>query len=411
MSKPGRLDPVSAPCAASIDFDTAQAVLAAHVRPLGVETVSLAKAGGRVLAAPLIARIDAPRRDCAAMDGYAVRDADLATERRLLVTGARFAGDADRGAIDPGEAMRVMTGAPIPAGADRVIMVEHCRANGAWVELHAALSGKPHVRRRASDFAAGQLILDAGRRLGPPALVAAAAADLSHVTVWRQPRIHLIATGDEIVAPGTARDSRDTIPDSLTAAIALLCRQWGGDPVGYSHVADDADAIGRDYLRAQPSADVIVIIGGASRGDRDFGRAALAPLGLDLAFADVAIKPGKPVWFGRAGGSLVLGLPGNPAAALTVARLFLAPLIVALGGGATASALRWQMLPAGRAIAANGAREAFLCASDDAYGALTVIDRQEASGQAMLARTTALVRRPAYAPDVTAGMLVPALTI
>lgn len=407
----GKLAPIrsSGACAASIDFDSALAILAAHARPLGKEIIPLSDAGGRYLAAPVVARIDAPRRDCAAMDGYAVRDADLKGGAILLrYMGTSYAGGAEPGAIGPDETWRVMTGAPLPHGADRVVMIEHCRPRGALVALDEPPRGKPHVRKAGSDFLMGAELVAAGIRMTPARLVVAAAADLDRVEAWRRPRILLVATGDEIRAPGCASSAPNAIPDSLSIAIEMLCTSAGADLVARWRLPDNERAIAE--VQEATAADIVVLIGGASRGDRDFGRSAFASLGLDVAFADVAMKPGKPVWYGRLGPTHVLGLPGNPTAALTVASLFLAPLIARLSGGAMSDALPWQLRQATRPIPANGSREAFLRASLSYEGA-AICDRQDASGQAALALADCLVRRPADAPAVDAGALIPVLPL
>lgn len=401
--------PASGACAASIDFDNALAILAAHARPLGKENVPLRDAGGRYLAAPVLARIDAPRRDCAAMDGYAVRDADLENGTIVLRSrGTSYAGGAEPGAISAGETWRVMTGGPLPHGSDRVVMIEHCGHRGDLVALDGLQLGKPHVRKAGSDFAAGDELLAVGTRMTAARLVVAAAADRSELEVWRAPRILLVATGDEILAPGCASRILNAIPDSLSVAIEHLCASAGADVVTALRLPDNEQAIADAQQEA--FADVVVVIGGASRGDRDFGRSAFALLGLDIAFADVAIKPGKPVWYGRLGQTHVLGLPGNPTAAFTVASLFLAPLIAGLSGGAIPDALPWQLRYAKRPIPANGPREAFLCASLSCEGA-SICDRQDASGQAILGLADCLVRRPANAPAADVGDLVPVLPL
>ncbi len=396
-------------CPASIAFDDALAILAAHARPLGKKSIPLSDAGGRYLAAPVVARIEAPRRDCAAMDGYAVRDADLESGTVVLRSmGTSYAGGAEPGAISAGETWRVMTGAPLPHGIDRVVMIEHCRHRGDIVVLDDPPRGKPHVRKAGSDFLVGDELLAAGTRITPTGLVVAAAADLGDLHVWRRPRILLVATGDEILAPGYASSTPNMIPDSIGAAIDLLCRSAGADVVARLRLPDNERAIAQAQEAA--AADLVVVIGGASRGDRDFGRSAFASLGLEIAFADVAMKPGKPVWYGRLEQTHVLGLPGNPTAALTVARLFLTPLIAGLAGGAISDALPWQLRRTTRPIPANGPREAFLCGSL-CYEGAAICDRQDASGQAALALADCIVRRPAGAPAANEGALVPVLPL
>lgn len=396
------------PCGATLRFDAAQAILAAVAQPLGTERVPLAKAGRRVLAEAVRAAMDIPARDLAAMDGFAVREADLAAcLRQFAVTGAAYPGAPFQGSIGPGEAVRIMTGAPMPGGADRVLMRELVSAADSTVALVGPVPAKPHVRLAGSDTAAGAVMLPAGRLLDPRALVVAAAADAVTLTVWRAPRVRVIATGDELVPPGEAQ-AREGVPDSLSEAVLLMARQWGARPLGAALVRDDAAQLARAAETALADADVLVLCGGASRGDRDYAKSSLIPLGLELLFADVAIKPGKPVWLGRIGTRLVLGLPGNPTAAMTVARLFLAPLLAGLGGRGTQSALRWETVPLTQGIEANRDRETFLCAERIDAG-VRVIAGQTASAQAMLACADMLVRRLPGAPAQAVGSAVSAL--
>ncbi|RSV11594.1 MULTISPECIES: molybdopterin molybdotransferase MoeA [Sphingomonas] len=400
--------PAPVPCAADLSFDTAQALLAAGAVPLGTERVPLRKAGRRVLAEPVVAAFDSPRRDTAAMDGVAVREADLADgTRRLAVAGAAYPGAPFTGTAE-GAAVRVTTGAALPAGTDRVVPVELLAQADGCVVLPERLPDKRHVRPRASDFAAGAPVLAAGRILDPRALVVAAAADAAEVVVWRRPRVHVIASGDELVAPGSAAAGDGLLPDSLSEALQLLVRQWGGQPGGATRVPDDAGAITAAAQAALAECDILVMAGGASRGERDLARAGLKPLGLETDFAGVAMKPGKPVWHGRVGAKQVLGLPGNPTAAMTVARLFLVPLLTALEGRGFAAGLDWQPLPLAVGAEAGGSREAFLCATRTS-GGVTILDRQSAASQAMLGLADLLVRRAAGAPAQAAGERVEAL--
>lgn len=392
-----------------MDHDAAQAILAMQALPIGTEEVPLTAAAGRVLAEPVIARMHSPRRDCAAMDGYAVRSIDL-SDTPLRIVGSRFAGARDAGRVTAGEAMRVMTGAPIPEGADRVIVAERSERRGDHVLLQSAPGERAHIRLRGSDFQAGATLLPRDVRLDPFALVTAAAADVAAVRVWRSPRVRILATGDEIVAPGTAVGNLQAIPDSLSIALCAFACQWGAGEISAERVADDPSAIRAVARTALGEADLLIIAGGASRGDRDHCRLALSAMGLELAFADLAIKPGKPVWFGRLGGLAVMGLPGNPTAALTVARLFLAPLLAGLSGRSPSSALDWRVASLAESVPANGPREAFLCAAAEG-GSVRLLDRQSASGQALLARTQFLIRRPANAPALAAGTPVPMLAL
>lgn len=396
-------------CAASISYDTALAILAAHATPLDAISLPLTGAAGCYLAEAVHARLNSPRFDCAAMDGYAVRAADVVEGSSTLTQiGISYADSGDAGEIGAGEIVRVMTGAPLPRGADRVVMIEYCRAVDTGVTIEAPPSAKPHIRRRGSDFALGQLLLPTGTKITSATAIVAAAGDHGELSVTRRPRIQLLATGDEILAPGAAAEAGFSIPDSLTAAIDLMCVSAGADVVSKARLRDNPEAIAS--ARQAPAADIIVVLGGASRGDRDFGRSAFAPLGLEIAFADVDMKPGKPVWYGMAGAAHIIGIPGNPAAALAIARLFLVPLITRLMGGDVADALPWQLLPAVAPIEGNGAREAFLYGTTSYHG-VAIGDRQDASGQARLAHGNALVRRRAHAAPILPGMLVPTLPL
>lgn len=397
--------PHGVPCAATLSFEAAQAILAAHAMPLGIEAVALAKAGRRVLAEPVRSAIDIPRYDAAAMDGFAVSNADLMTgRRRFTLRGAAYPGAPWQGEMGPGDTVRIMTGARMPGGADRVLMREAVTALDGTISLDGAVPTKPHVRLRGSDGLAGATLLPAGRVVDPRALVAAAAGDTARVSVWRRPRVAILATGDEVAPPGSA-DAVDGVPDSLSEALLLIARQWGGVPVGASLVPDRVASITSASAAVLGDVDVLVIVGGASRGDRDFAKTALVPLGLDIAFADVAIKPGKPVWYGRIGSKHVLGLPGNPTAAMTVARLFLAPLLTAIGGRGVEAALKWETSPLAGPIEANGERDAFLCAERVDDG-IRVIARQSASAQCMLALADSLVHRRAGDPSAEKGVAV-----
>ncbi|MFT4055247.1 MAG: molybdopterin molybdotransferase MoeA [Novosphingobium sp.] len=392
------------PCYAATTFDAAQAIARDNCVPLGVEWVPLAKAGRRILADDAIARIDSPRRDSAAMDGFAVHSADLTGDfTRLAIQGESAAGGGQPAMLRPGAAMRISTGAPMPAGADRVVMHEHARIDGNFAILPRT-SGKPHVRPRASDFAKGTRLLPAGTRICPRAMMVAAAADIDTLPVWRQLRLRVLTNGDELVAPGSAAPYINTIPDSLSEALLFMARQWGAKPMGGQRSMDSVDELHAKAITALEETDLLVIAGGASYGQRDLARIALAPLGLRLAFAGVAMKPGKPLWYGRIGHTHVLGLPGNPTAALTAARLFLAPMICGLSGAGFDRALQWNWRQLLHDAPDGTDRDQFLCATGESRGnGVSIIARQEASAQMMLAQADLLVERPAQSASMEAG--------
>lgn len=373
--------------------DEALTLITTLARPLGVEAVALEEARGRVLSTPVTAGLSAPPSDVSAMDGYALREADLsAPPVRLPVVGASFAGLDTPPALAPGTCMRVFTGAPLPPGADRVVMQEDVRCEGPLAVFEAAPSGRRHVRRAGSDFAAGEVLVEAGVILNAQRLLASAAANLSAVDVYRRPRVAILATGDELVEPGTAPTHAGAIPESVSFAVRALAQDWGAEVVARRRCGDELISLTKAAREATAMVDVVVVTGGASVGEKDFARAMFAPLGLDLVFAKVAMKPGKPVWIGRVGHTFVVGLPGNPTSALVTARLFLAPLLAGLGGRDPMSALRWRRLPLAQTFNACGPRETFHRAQL-ADGHVIMLDNQDSAAQAALASADLLVRR------------------
>jgi len=394
-----------------ISFDEAWAIVAAEAKPLGGEQVALADAHNRTLAAPVTALVDWPPADVSAMDGYAVRDSEFAAgARSFLVAGEAFPAAPFTGASGQGTTIRIFTGAAIPEGFDRVIVQEMVRRDGDTAVIEGDVSSAPHIRRRGSDFRAGDILLDAGRRLDPRALVAAAGADVGELLVWRRPRVAILGTGDELVAPGQARGHPGSIPESVSAGVAGLVSEWGGITVASDRRRDDPEAIGAGAAAALDTADLLVMTGGASVGDRDYAKPVLASLGLELLFSKVAIKPGKPVWFGRARGGLVLGLPGNPTSAMVTARLFLAPLLAGLAGRAPDEAARWRRASLARALGPNGDRETFVRARG-AGDSVEPLGDQDSGAQKVMADADVLIRRPIDAPAAPAGTPVDVLDL
>lgn len=389
-----------------ISFDEAAAIVARIALPLGTETLPLERAAGRVLASDVVAMIDSPRRDVSAMDGYAISDSDLAgLPARLRVVGESFAGQAEVPGIVPGECVRIFTGGAVPDGADRVVIQEVVRRDGDLAIFDQEPGPARHIRRRASDFSTGERLLSAGTLLTPRALVAAAAADESQVEIWRMPRLMVLGTGDELAEPGMARETPAAIAESVSFGVAALAEQWGGQCIGRNRLPDDPARLGEAASEALAQADLVVVTGGASVGEKDFAKAMFGPAGLELLFSKVAIKPGKPVWLGRAGGTLVLGLPGNPTSALVTARLFLAPLVAGLCGRDPASAYRWRKAELASAVSACGDRETFLRARWSGDG-IEPLGDQDSSAQKLLAEADLLVRRAPGAVECAAGQPV-----
>lgn len=392
-----------------IGFDEACGCVATAARPLGVETVSLDEAWNRVLAEAVVADRAAPEAAVSAMDGYAVRDADLCDGlARLKVVGEAFAGQLayDR-PLEPGDCVRIFTGARIPPGADRVVIQEHVRAEAGEAWFEGPLAAARHIRAAGSDFRQGDELLPAGVLLTPQALVTAAAAGRASLEVYRKPRVFILSTGDELVEPGAAA-APGAIFESVSFGVAALTRVWGAEVVGRVRVGDDLDALRQAAAAALETADVVVATGGASVGARDFSYAMFEPFGVEPLFRKVAIKPGKPVWLGRVGSRFAVGLPGNPAAAMVTARLFLAPLLAGLGGRRPETALEWESHRAAVAAAAGCDRDGFLRASGGEHGA-RALGAQDSSGQAELGMADLLIRRRPQAPAIAAGDPVEAL--
>jgi len=393
-----------------IAFDEACRRAAAIAAPLGVEPVALDAAWNRILAAPVVARSAAPDAAVSAMDGYAVRDADLAAgETRLRVVGESFAGSpADDRALDAGACVRIFTGARLPPGADRVVIQEIVHRDGDVVLLAERPPAARHVRAAGSDFAAGEVLLDAGTLLRPQALVTAAAADVDCVEVYRRPRVAILSTGDELVAPGARGHAPGAIPESVSFGVAALAQAWGAEVVGRQRLRDDLPSLIRAAGIALEDAHVVVVTGGASVGERDFSKAMFRALGLTFVFEKVAIKPGKPVWVGRVGERIVVGLPGNPSAAMVTARLFLAPILAGLSGRRPEEAWAWRAAPLVAPLGACGDRECFHRGRTAADG-VRPIGNQDSSSQKDLATADLLVRRRCGSRALDVGDLVETL--
>ncbi len=381
-----------------ISFDQAVELVRLTAHPLGQETLALEAAAGRVLATPVIARLSSPRADVSAMDGYAVRDADLdAFPVRLQVVGESFAGRGWAGAAGPGECVRIFTGAPVPRGADRVVIQENVRRKAEIAIVDEHPGSARHIRKRGGDFETGDELLASGRLLDFRAIVAAAAADVPEVAVFTRPRIHILSTGDELAEPGTASGRADAIPESVSFGVAALAEQWGAVISGRTRLRDDLPSMEKAAAEAVAETDLVVVTGGASVGEKDFAKTMFEPLGLELLFSKVAIKPGKPVWLGRADSTLVMGLPGNPTSALVTGRLLLAPLIAGLTGRVVDDAWRWRSVPLAGGLKECGSRETFQRArwSGDS---VEVLSNQDSSAQKVLAEADLLVRQRANSP-------------
>ncbi|MCW3796321.1 molybdopterin molybdotransferase MoeA [Sphingomonas sp. BN140010] len=392
-----------------IGFDEAFALAGAAGKLLGTEEILLRAAHRRVLAEPVVAQVQSPRAAVSTMDGYAVRDADVAAlPAALRIAGDSFAGRPFAGAVPPASCVRVFTGAAVPAGTERVIVQEVVEREGEVARFAEPPFGARHIRPAGSDFALGDELLAAGTVLTPRALVAAAAADIECVRVARRPLLRVLSTGDELVEPGQARRSTNRIPESVSVAVAALAEEWGGQLETAVRLPDERRTMERAAAEALNAADLVVVTGGASVGEKDYAKAMFAFAGLELIFSKVAMKPGKPVWLGRALGKLVIGLPGNPTSALVTARLFLAGLLCGLTGRDPAEAAAWRAMPLGEGLEPTGERETFSRGYVEAR-AVRLFAHQDSSAQKVLAKAGLLVRRPISTAPVPAGASVDVL--
>ena len=390
-----------------LSVDDARTRMLAEVEALPAERVAIGEAVGRVLAEAVAAVRDQPPFRASAMDGWAVRAAD--TPGRLRIVGESAAGHGYEGAAAAGEAVRIFTGAAVPDACDAIVIQEDAEREGDLVAVPEVRPGA-NLRPAGGDFRAGEALLKAGDRIDPWRLSLAAAAGRAELSVARRPRVALFSTGEEIVeAP--AQPGPFQIYDSGSLALAALARGWGAEVSRARPVRDDLEAT-VEALRAA-EGDLVVTVGGASVGDHDLVRAAGEALGLSLRVASVAVRPGKPTFFGvLADGRRMLGLPGNPASAMVCAELFLRPLIAAFQGADPALPMISAKLAA--PLPANGNREHWMRAKlEFADGAVSVraYRDQDSSLVSVFAASDALLRRLVGAREAGAGEIVEVLPL
>jgi molybdopterin molybdotransferase len=379
----------------------------ARLPTTGPETVSLAEAWDRVLANPIVARLTQPPADVSAMDGYAARAADAHHAASLTIIGEAPAGHPFTGQVGPGQCVRLFTGSVIPAGADTVILQEDVERHAIQITLRDTARPRAHIRPQGQDFAAGDVILHAGTRLGARQIGLAAAANHAWLSVRRRPVVAILATGDEIVLPG------DPIPpggivSSNAHMLAALIRAAGAEPMILPISGDTPEAIA-DAIAQAPRADLLVTTGGASVGDHDVVQAGLAKRGFSLDFWKIAVRPGKPMISGALGDLPVLGLPGNPVSAFVCGVLFLQPAIARLLGFPGAAPRTLPAL-AGAMLRANDGRADHLRATlaDSDSGALvaTPFERQDSGMLSVLTRADCLIVRAPHAPELAQGAAI-----
>ncbi|MGI9513758.1 MAG: molybdopterin molybdotransferase MoeA [Anderseniella sp.] len=396
-----------------LPVDGALAQILKGVKPLNAEDVPLSNASGRVLSDPLKAQRAQPPFAASAMDGYAVRAADIAdVPATLKVIGEAPAGHGFSGRVGKGKAVRIFTGAPLPRGADTIVIQENTETETKdTVTVKETAAKGSFVRAAGLDFRKGETLLARHTVLGARQIGLAAAMNHDRVQVVRRPSVALLATGDELVEPG-ANPREDQIISSNTLAIAAMVARFGGQPVDLGIVPDKAARIGKAIERAA-GADILVTIGGASVGDHDLVQAAMQKSGIKIGFWKIAMRPGKPLMFGRRGQQRVIGLPGNPVSAMVCTRLFILPLIAKMTGDSRSFDPVTAVLAS--AMKANDQRQDHIRATlergDKGQLMATPFPRQDSSMQRVFANADCLVIRPPHAPAAQPGEPVQVLLL
>lgn len=399
-----------------LPVEDALARLLAAARPIAdTEQVSLHEANGRVLAADLTARLTQPPFDASAMDGYALRAADAAKVGSVLsVIGESAAGHGFAGEVGPGQAVRIFTGAPVPSGADSILLQEDAeKLDGGRIRTNFAVTKGRHIRPRGQDFAEGDVALPAGISLDFSHLTLAAAMNHAELPVFRRPRVAILATGDELVAPGTAPGPSQII-GSNTFGIAALARDNGAEVIDLGIVADSRDLLLEAIERARSSGvDVLVTLGGASVGDHDLVQSTLVSAGMELDFWRIAMRPGKPLMVGRLGAMQVLGLPGNPVSSLVCGLLFMEPLLCHLGHRQPPRRMALATLQ--NAMPANDKRQDYVRARlknrDSELPLVESFGKQDSSMMRIFSQSDCLIVRPPHAVAAEAGETVPVMLL
>lgn len=381
----------------------ARGLILEGAEPLAAEIVAIAEAAGRVLARDLIATRTQPPKAVSAMDGYALRAAE--TPGALRVVGESAAGHPFSRTLAPGEAVRIFTGAAIPQGADAILVQEDARREGDLVHVATSVATGRHVRAAGLDFHEGEACLLAGTLLTPRAIGLAAAMNHGRIPVHRRPRVAILSTGDELVAPGM-----DPGPDGIVSSNAMVLAA-GLSAVGAAAVdlgiCPDRLDLTRAAIESARAAghDILVTSGGASVGDHDHVQRALADLGADMGFWKIAMRPGKPMMLGRLGGLRVIGLPGNPVSTYVCMEIFVAPLVRKLSGLADIGPW-YEEAVLGVPLPGNDLRADHLRATLAVEnGALVATPHpvQDSSMIRVLARSNCLILRDAYAPPAEKG--------
>jgi molybdopterin molybdotransferase len=398
---------------ADLSVSEARRRILEDVAPTEPENVAIEAAAGRTLAAPLSARLTQPPFDASAMDGYAVRAADTQIlPATLTVIGEAAAGHPFGGSVNTGQAVRIFTGAPMPAGTDAIVIQENTARDGAKVIVREGIADPGHIRHRGIDFKQGDTLLPAGRRIGPREIALAASMGHGTLQVRRRPRIAMLSTGDELVPPGRTPGPGQIVASNHLGVGALL--EVAGAEVQQLGIARDTREDLAAHIAQAADSDVLVTIGGASVGDHDLVGPVLEARGMALSFWKIAMRPGKPLMFGKLGAARVVGLPGNPVSSLVCGRIFLVPLVRALLGQSAASEDTVQAHVT-VALAPNGPREHYMRATSrpgpDGMPLVTPVRSQDSSLLSALSKADCLLLRPVEAPAVPSGGLVPILRL
>lgn len=406
MSQTGHTQP------AMISVDQARDRILADLKPTPAEIVALANAWNRVTAEPVVARLTQPPADVSAMDGYALRAEDGVLGAELRVIGAAPAGHPFAGSVGAGQTVRIFTGSVVPAGATTILLQEDATRDGDTVRVNEATAPARHIRRAGQDFAAGDTVIQAGRKLTARDIGLAAAANYPWLAVHRRPRVAILATGDEIAMPGEPIPPGGIV-SSNSHALASLVRAAGGDAVIMPVAKDTREAIAA-VADSVTGMDLLVTTGGASVGDHDLVISGLQTRGLVVDFWQIAMRPGKPLLFGRMGAVPVLGLPGNPVSAMVCAILFLLPALSRLCGLPAAPPPVTQAL-LGSALRENDRRADHLRATIETNGdgeiVVTPFPVQDSAMLRRLAHADALILRAPHASALEPGARVPIIRL
>ena len=382
------------------------------VKPLSAETLALEKACGRVLAQDIKAKRDQPPFAGSAMDGYAVQHADLTTlPSTLTIVGTSAAGHSFKGVVKQGQAVRILTGAPLPKGADTIVIQENTEVEGSSLQVIEPTPKGKNIRRAALDFAKGDMLVEAGTKLSPRDVGLLAAGNAPSVKVYRRPRVVLFTTGDELVLPGQ-KPRADQIVSSNSHAISAMVQQFGAEVVNLGIVKDNLKAT-IAAVKKGLGADVLLTTGGASVGDHDYVQEAFKAAGVKIGFWRIALRPGKPFMYGRKGKTHVMGLPGNPVSALVTARIFLKPLLDRMMGLPDSNIETTAILEG--ALRENDQRQDYLRATlkiaPDGRRTVSPFSAQDSSMQRTLQLSQAFIVRPAHAPPASSGDSVSVLLL